>query len=192
MNAGIISARVLATLLVAAGLGGCDNMNHQRKVQTLGPSDHFANGASARQPPAHTVARSEPAPDDPVATGRKDGTLLTELPVPLTRALLERGQERFNLSCAPCHGEDGYGRGIIVLRGFPAPPAYSEPWLLKAPVGHFFAVISHGIGRMYPLADRITPTDRWAIVAYVRALQRSQYATKQDVPADELQKLSTP
>lgn len=192
MKAEISNGRVLAALLIAVGLCGCDNMNHQRKVRTFASSDHFANGASARQPPAHTVARGSPAPDDPVATGKKDGELLTELPVPLTRALLERGQERFNISCAACHGEDGDGRGIVVLRGFPAAPAYSEPWLLKAPVGHFFKVITHGIGRMYPLADRITPDDRWAIVAYVRALQRSQYATKQDVPADELQKLSTP
>ncbi|MEO6876643.1 MAG: cytochrome c [Opitutaceae bacterium] len=112
--------------------------------------------------------------------------------MPLTRELLERGRGRFNISCAPCHGEDGLGRGVVVRRGFPAPPSYSAPWLLKAPVGHFYEVISHGIGRMYPLADRIVPRDRWAIVAYVRALQRSQNATKQDVPAGELQKLSTP
>lgn len=192
MNLAGSSARTLAAILLLASLAGCDNMDHQESGRPLKASARFADGASARMPPDHTVARGEPAPDDPVATGRKDGALLTELPVPLTRTLLERGQERFNISCAPCHGEDGYGRGIVVQRGYPAPPAYSEPWLLKAPVGHLYEVISHGIGRMYPFADRITPSDRWAIVAYVRALQRSQYATKQDVPADELQKLSTP
>jgi hypothetical protein len=192
MNAIGSRARAFAATLLLIGLGGCDNMRHQENVRTFAPSNHFSDGASARHSPAHTVARGEPAPDDPVATGKKDGTLLTELPMPLNRALLDRGRERFNISCAPCHGEDGYGRGIVVLRGFPAPPAYSEPWLLKAPVGHIFDVISHGIGRMYPLADRVAPRDRWAIVAYVRALQRSQYATKSDVPADEFQKLSAP
>ena len=112
--------------------------------------------------------------------------------MPLTRGLLERGRERFNAFCAPCHGEDGYGHGIVVRRGFPAPPSYQEPWLLKAPVGHFYEVITHGIGRMYPLADRIDPRDRWAIVAYLRALQRSQNATPDDLPAGERQQLSAP
>ena len=192
MKAGRFLPRALAALLLAAGLTSCDNMKHQENVRPFAASAHFSDGASARHPPAHTVARGEPAPDDPVATGQKDGVALTEIPLPLTRDLLERGRERFNVFCAACHGEDGFGRGIVVWRGFPAPPSYQEPWLLKAPAGHFFRVITHGIGRMYPLADRIEPRDRWAIVAYVRALQRSQHATLDDVPSAERQQLSAP
>jgi mono/diheme cytochrome c family protein len=173
--------------LLASILAGCDNMKHQDSVRPLDASSHYADGASARHPPAHTVARGEMAPDDPVATGQKDGVPLSELPVPFTRPLLERGRQRFDIFCAPCHGADGYGQGIVVRRGFPAPPSYLEPWLLKAPAGHLYGVITGGIGRMYPLADRIEPRDRWAIVAYVRALQRSQRAAQGDLSAEERQ-----
>ena len=185
-------ARAIAALLSVAGLTSCDNMQHQDNVRPFEASAHFPDGASARHPPAHTVARGAPAPDDPFATGKKDGVPLTEFPLPLTRALLERGRERFDIFCASCHGEDGYGRGIVVRRGFPAPPSYYEPWLLKAPVGHLYEVVTHGIGRMYPLADRIEPRDRWAIVAYLRALQRSQHATLADLPDTERQRLAAP
>jgi mono/diheme cytochrome c family protein len=171
-------------------LAGCDNMKHQANVRPFEASSYFADGSSARHPPAHTVAHGEMALDDPVATGKKDGVPLTELPVPFTRGLLERGRLRYTIYCAPCHGEDGYGQGIVVRRGFPAPPSYLEPWLLKAPVGHFYDVITSGIGRMYPLADRIEPQDRWAIVAYIRALQRSQRATLADLTPDERRQMS--
>jgi hypothetical protein len=192
MKAGRFLLRALAALLLVIGLACCDNMKHQGNVRPFEASAHFADGASARHPPTHTVARGESAPDDPLATGQKDGVALTGIPLPLTRDFLERGRERFNVFCAECHGEDGFGRGIVVRRGFPAPPSYQEPWLLKAPAGHFFTVITHGIGRMYPLGDRIEPGDRWAIVAYVRALQRSQHATLDDVPPAERQQLSPP
>jgi mono/diheme cytochrome c family protein len=190
MKAACSRAQTLTAALLVAGLAGCDNMRHQDSVRPFAASAHFADGSSARHPPGHTVARGAPAPNDPVATGRKEGVLLTDLPVPLTRDLLERGRERFDIFCASCHGIDGYGRGIVVRRGFPAPPSYEEPWLLKAPVGHFFEVITHGIGRMYSLADRIEPRDRWAIVAYLRALQRSQNATLADLTAQERKRMS--
>jgi mono/diheme cytochrome c family protein len=170
-------------------LGGCDNMKHQDSVRPFDASSLYSDGASARHPPAHTVARGEMAPDDPAATGKKAGVLVSDVPVPLTRALLERGRQRFDIYCAPCHGEDGYGHGIVVRLGFPAPPSYLEPWLTKAPAGHLFDVITHGIGRMYPLADRIEPRDRWAIVAYLRALQRSQRATLSELSAEERRKM---
>lgn len=182
--------RALALITLGASLAACDNMSHQDNVRAFEASAHFADGSSARLPPPHTIARDEPAPSDPVVTGRKDGALLTELPVPLTLALLERGRQRFDIFCATCHGEDGYGQGIVVRRGFPSPPSYQEQWLLNAPVGHFYEVITHGIGRMYPLADRIEPRDRWAIVAYVRALQWSQHATPADFSAEERQRMS--
>jgi cytochrome c553 len=175
--------------LLLAGLAGCDNMQHQDYARPFAASAHFADGASARLPPAHTVARGAAAPDDPVATGKVAGTFLTQIPVPLTREFLERGRERFGIFCAACHGEDGYGQGIVVRRGFPAPPSLHEARLREAPAGHLFDVITHGTGRMYPQADQLEPRERWAIVAYLRALQRSQHATLADLPAGELPQL---
>lgn len=182
--------RWLPVLLAAAGLGGCDNMQHQDNVRPYEASSRFPDGASARTPPAGTVERGATAPDDPLATGLKDGVPLTQFPLPVTRALLRRGRERFDVFCATCHGKDGYGRDIVVRRGFPAPPSYHDDRLRAAPVGHFYAVITHGFGRMYPFADRIAPRDRWAIVAYIRALQRSQHATVADLSAAERRQLS--
>jgi mono/diheme cytochrome c family protein len=190
MNAARRSLPALALGLLLAGLAGCDNMQHQDYVRPYEASVHFADGASARLPPAHTVARRAPAPDDPVATGKMADLLVTEIPVPLTHDLLERGRERFGIFCAACHGEDGYGQGLVVRRGFPAPPSLHEARLREAPAGQLFDVITHGTGRMYPQADQIEPRDRWAIVAYLRALQRSQHATLADLPVGELQQLS--
>lgn len=183
--------QIQATLSLAVILlAGCDNMKDQRNLRAFEGTTHFANGSSAQPPPAHTIARGTPAPDDVAATGQRDGAPVTKIPVPLTPALLSRGRERFNAYCAPCHGEDGYGRGIVVRRGFPAPPSYHEQRLRDAPAGHFFAVITHGYGVMYSYADRVAVPDRWAIVAYIRALQRSQHATLTDVPPDRRAELA--
>jgi mono/diheme cytochrome c family protein len=166
-------------------LAGCDNMKHQPNLRPLEPTPHFASGTSAQQAPDHTVARGAAQPDDVTTTGIRDGSLVTALPVPLTRELLERGRERFEAYCAPCHGRDGYGRGIVVRRGFPAPPSYHDDRLRAVPIGHFYDVITHGYGAMYSYAERVTPADRWAIAAYIRALQRSQHAGLADVPPKE-------
>jgi mono/diheme cytochrome c family protein len=165
-------------------------MKDQRNLRTFEGTDQFANGTSAQHSPAHTVARRAPPPNGVVATGRRDDAPVAEIPVPLTPALLARGRERFNAYCAPCHGEDGYGRGIVVRRGFPAPPSYHEQRLRDAPAGHFFDVITHGYGVMYSYSDRVAVPDRWAIVAYIRALQRSQHATLADVPAAQRNQLA--
>lgn len=190
MRTGLSFTRAVAVLLSAAGCAGCGNMKRQEYVRAFAPSAHFPDGASAHLPPAHTIAQGTPALDDPVATGQRDGVLLTEFPLELTRDLLVRGRDRFVIFCSACHGEDGFGRGRVVEQGFPAPPSFQETWLIRAPVGHLFGVITHGIGRMYPLADRIEPRDRWAIVAYVRALQWSQHAAVEDLSSAERKKLS--
>lgn len=177
------------TALVCA-LTGCGNMKRQDNPRPLDPSPFFNDGTSSRPTPAHTVAHGEPAPDDSFATGFRSGALLKKNPLPLTRALLERGRERFNIYCAACHGEDGYGTGIVVRRGFPAPPSYHIDRLREADAGHFFDVMTRGYGVMPSYADRIDPRDRWAIAGYIRALQRSQHATLGDVPADQRARLS--
>ncbi|HEY7298308.1 MAG TPA: cytochrome c [Xanthobacteraceae bacterium] len=123
------------------------------------------------KPPPNTVARDEPA--NPPS------------PPPVTIALLERGQQRFDINCAPCHGRVGDGNGMIVQRGFPHPPSYYIERLRDAPNQHFYDVITHGYGIMYSYADRVEPADRWAIAAYIRALQASASAALSDVPANQ-------
>jgi mono/diheme cytochrome c family protein len=158
-------------------------MEKQSNYRAYEPSKHFTDGTSARPVPAHTVARDQALTPTPLLTGRNRGELVTEFPLPVTPALLARGRERFTIYCAVCHGDDGFGRGIIVRRGFPPPPSYHEERLRREPIGHFFEVITQGYGVMYAYADRVSPADRWAIIAYIRALQRSQHATLADVPA---------
>jgi mono/diheme cytochrome c family protein len=118
-----------------------------------------------------------------------NGVPVSAFPFPITRQVLERGRERYNIYCTPCHGYTGEGRGMIVQRGFPQPPSYHTDRLRQAPVGHLYDVISNGYGAMYSYAARISPEDRWAIVAYIRALQLSQHATADDVPEAERTKL---
>ncbi|HWL16875.1 MAG TPA: cytochrome c [Opitutus sp.] len=177
---------------LASVLAGCDNMKRQPNLRAYEDTTHFASGSAAQRPPAHTVAHGSPPVGDVLTTGAREGRLVSEFPIPLTPELLARGRARFNAYCAPCHGEDGYGKGIVVRRGFPAPPSYHEPRLRDAPVGHFFDVITHGYGVMYSYADRVAVADRWAIAGYIRALQRSQHATLADLPEAERRKLTEP
>jgi len=123
-------------------------------------------------------------PDDTVQFEAKPAA-----PPPVTLALLERGQQRFRIYCTPCHSELGDGHGMIVQRGFPPPPSYHIDRLRAAPVEHFYDVITHGYGAMYSYANRVQPADRWAIAAYIRALQLSQHASIDDVPTDQRGKL---
>ena len=163
-------------------IAGCDNMQHQaqREVSTVTPR------------PDGTVARGQVAPDDPFVTGFQNGVPLKHAPIPFTPATLARGRDRFNIYCAVCHGADGYGTGIVVRRGFPAPPSYHDDRLRNEPDGHFFDVMTRGYGVMLAYADRIPPGDRWAIVGYIRALQRSQRTTLADVPAPDRAHLEQP
>lgn len=137
--------------------------------------------AAARPVPPGTVARGELAVNDPLRTGRKDGELLTKIPFPVTKEVLDRGRDRFEIFCAPCHGRYGDGEGMIVRRGFPHPPDYAVQRLRDAPVGHFYSVITHGYGVMYSYAARLSVRDRWAVAAYIRALQ----AARPEIPVDK-------
>ena len=181
-----------AALLLASlfGLAGCRlDMHVQPKYKPLAPTDFFGDGRSARPVVEGTVARGHLRLDEHLYTGKVNGQPATTFPFPITRKDLERGQQRFQIYCTPCHDAGGTGRGMIVMRGFPPPPSYHIDRLREAPVGHFFDVITNGLGNMYGYDTRVTPEDRWRIIAYVRALQLSQSATLDDVPPAERQKL---
>ena len=177
--------RAGAVLALCVAVAACrQDMFNQPKVKPLAESDFFEDGSGARPPVEGTVARGELRADRVFQTAiGPDGKFVATLPVPLTRALLLRGQERFNIFCSPCHGRVGDGRGMIVERGFKQPPSYHIDRLREQPIGYFFDVITNGFGQMSGYAARVPPADRWAIAAYIRALQLSQHAPVQQVPA---------
>ena len=152
----------------------------------------FANDSEAQVPPAGTVARSENRTNEPLYYGTQNGTLVTYNPLvnsvsnPQDRlAIIQRGQERYQIYCQPCHGLAGYGDGLIVKRGLSAPPSYHLPRLVNAADGHLYDVIANGYGSMYSYGSRVPTKDRWAIVAYIRALQLSQRAPANSIPANQ-------
>jgi hypothetical protein len=171
-------------------LAGCRlDMHVQPKYKPYDPTDFFGDGRSERQPVAGTVARGQLHTDELLYTGKENGVLANKFPFPITRADIERGRERYNIYCSPCHDYTGTGRGMIVQRGFPPPPSYHIDRLRQAPAGHFFDVMTNGLGSMYSYASRVEPEDRWRIAAYIRVLQASERATVQDVPEPERSKL---
>lgn len=171
-------------------LAGCQDMQFQPRYDPLEPSEFFVDQRSARPLVAGTVPRGEAAEYSPPYSGRSDdGDLLDAYPFPITLEVLERGRERYDIFCSPCHGLDGYGQGMIVQRGFSPPPSLHIDRLRQAPAGYYYEVITNGFGQMYSYAYRVSPNDRWAITAYIRALQLSQNAGEQDAPPEELQSL---
>jgi hypothetical protein len=187
--------RPLALLLLAAcatgSMAACRrDMYQQPKYKPFAANDFFPDGSSARPLPHHTVARGHADLDTEYSQGQtEDGKLVEAFPIPVTLELIKRGQERYNIHCAVCHGATGEGNGMIVQRGFPAPPSYHIDRLRSAPAGYVYHVITNGYGVMYSYASRVEPTDRWAIIAYIRALQLSRNGTLQDIPEGELSKL---
>ena len=180
------AAPFLGALLLAA----CQQqMADQPRYQPLQKSTFFGDERSARPLPPGTVAQGELRLDDAFSTGKSNGVLVDRLPVPLTLALLERGQERFDIFCSPCHGRVGDGDGMIARRGFRHPPSYHIDRLRQEPIGHFFDVMTNGFGAMPSYAAQVPLQDRWAIAAYIRARQLSQNATLADLPPGERQRL---
>ncbi|MBZ5516979.1 MAG: cytochrome c [Acidobacteriia bacterium] len=166
-------------------------MQVQPRYDPLAPSTFFDDGRSVRPEVPDTVARGHLRIDEGFYTGKVNGVPVDTFLFPITRQVLERGRERFNIYCTPCHDYTGSGHGMIVRRGFPAPPSYHIDRLRQAPVGHFVDVITNGYGAMFSYAARVPPRDRWAIAAYIRALQMSQHATIDEVPPEERAKLLT-
>lgn len=184
------SCALLLTAFCLLLLAGCrQQMADQPRYKPLAKSTFFGDDRSARPLEPGTVARGQLRADERFYTGKSGGELVTTLPVPLTRELLERGQERFNIFCPPCHDRTGSGGGMVVLRGYRRPPSYHIDRLREAPIGHFFDVISNGFGSMPDYAAQVPPADRWAIAAYIRALQLSQNARLEDVPPEAREQL---
>jgi mono/diheme cytochrome c family protein len=165
-------------------------MHNQPKFIPLRASDFYADHRSARPVVEGTVARGFLAEDELLNTGKTNGQLATEFPFPVTADTMARGQDRFNIFCAPCHDRTGRGDGMIVRRGYRQPPSYHIDRLRQAPIGHFFDVMTNGFGAMSDYRTQIPVRDRWAIVAYIRALQLSQHATLNDVPVEERNRLA--
>lgn len=172
--------RVLCLLAAAATLAACDQpqMAEQPKYGPYAAAPGWPEDQAARRPPAGTVARDADLGERPET-----------IPVPVDRRLLARGRGRFDTFCAPCHGRTGHGDGMIVQRGFPAPPSLHEERLRETSLRHYFDVISDGYGVMYSYAARVAPGDRWAIAAYIRALQISQHTPVETLSAAERARL---
>jgi mono/diheme cytochrome c family protein len=176
--------------LIAIALTSCrQDMHDQPKYIPLRASTFFADSRSARPIVEGTVARGHLRDDELTYTGKVNGQDSTVFPAPVDAAMMARGRERFDIYCSPCHGRTGQGDGMIVRRGYRHPPSFHQDRLRTAPVGHFFDVITNGFGAMPDYATQIRAEDRWAIIAYLRALQLSENATLADVPPSERDKM---
>jgi mono/diheme cytochrome c family protein len=193
LGVGRSSAHAVVIAAACVALVGCrQDMHDAPSYDPLQGTTFFANGAASRPLVANTVARGQLRADEHLYTGKINGQVATEFPMPVTKAVLDRGQERFNVYCSPCHGRTGEGNGMIVQRGFRQPPSYHDERLRNAPVGYFFDVMTNGFGAMQDYSAQVTVPDRWAIAAYIRVLQVSRSATVNDVPADRRGDLDRP
>lgn len=185
--------KILAITGVAFLLAGCHtDMWIQPKTKPLQASEFFPDKSASRTLVEGTVSQEQHQGSDALLTGRQNGKLVTEIPIPIDAQALERGRERFEIFCSHCHGRLGDGKGMIAQRGLALrkPPAsYHTDRLRQMPIGHFFDVITNGYGTMFNQAANIEPDDRWKIAAYIRALQISQNAKMDDVPADMRDKI---
>src|SRR5580693_868392 len=174
-------------VLLLAGCSLKQDMALQPKNRPLSPSDFFTDGRSERPLVENTVARGSFA--DEALFVAKDSN---NFPLPVTQELLERGEGRYKIFCTPCHGLQGDGNGMVSMRGMKHPPTFHDNRLRQSPNGYFYDVITNGFGAMYGYSAQIPPPDRWAIVAYVRALQLSRNAKASELPSDLREKLMHP
>ena len=183
----ILAAGVFAAALLLAGCSLKQDMALQPKNRPLSPSDFFTDGRSERPLLENTVARGLVADDEMVVSKESNS-----FPIPVNLELLERGENRYKIFCTPCHGLQGDGNGMVAMRGMKHPPSYHEERLRQVSNGYIFDVITNGFGAMLGYSAQIPPRDRWAIVAYVRALQLSRNARVADLPADVREKVLHP
>ncbi|MBN1991114.1 MAG: cytochrome c [Anaerolineae bacterium] len=191
-----LTLAILSLVVLSLFLTGCDlvplHMRDQPKYGPLEESRFFPNEMAARPVPAHTIPRGKWGRmmlNEHLYTGQIEGEFTGTFPMPVTPALMARGQDRYNIYCSPCHDRAGYGNGMIVQRGFQQPSSFHIDRLREQPAGYYYDAIANGFGAMYSYGARLDPQDRWAVVAYIRALQRSQNATPDDVPESEQPKL---
>jgi hypothetical protein len=189
-----LRTRHLASLLAlsaALAAGGCrQDMHNQPKFKPLVESRFYGDQRAARPIVEDTVARGHLDDDDALDTGKVNGQDVSEFPFQVTADVMARGRERYDIFCAPCHDRTGRGNGMVVRRGYRQPPSFHVDRLRQAPIGHFFDVMTSGFGAMPDYRAQVPARDRWAIVAYIRALQASQHSTLDAVPPEERNKLA--
>ena len=183
------ATRALPKAMVAAAIvvfaAGCrQDMHDAPRYEAFEANDQFADGRAARMAPAGTVARGLLREDEALYTGKVDGQAVDRVPFALSHNDLRRGQERYTIYCTPCHGQLGDGNGMVVQRGLRQAASYHQDRLRQERIGYLFDVITNGFGAMQGYAEQVPVRDRWLIAAYVRALQYSQNASVNDVPAD--------
>jgi mono/diheme cytochrome c family protein len=179
----------IVVFVAVVGSACRQDMHDQPKYMPMQESAFFADVRSARAPVEGTVARGQLRDDELLYTGKVNGAAATTFPFRVDEAVMTRGRERFDIFCAPCHGRTGQGDGMVVQRGYRRPPSLHQDRLREAPAGHFFDVITNGFGAMPDYATQVKAEDRWAIVAYMRALQLSGHATLADVPPGDRDKI---
>jgi mono/diheme cytochrome c family protein len=185
-----LAPRAALLFALCALLGACrQDMHNQPKYRGLRPSTFFADGSSARPLVEGTIARGTLQDDEAFLTGKIDKVTVKEFPFPIDEKVLDRGQERYNIYCSPCHDRTGGGNGMVVQRGYKQPPSYHIDRLRQADVGYFFDVITNGFGAMPDYRAQVAPRDRWAIIAYIRALQYSQHTPASEVPGGDPTKI---
>ncbi len=181
---------VLATISLALASACRQDMHDQPKYRGLRPSAFFTDGSSARPLVEGTIARGTLREDEAFFAGKVNNAFVKELPFPVDEHVLDRGEGRFNIYCTPCHGATGAGNGMVVQRGYRQPPSFHIDRLRQADPGYVFDVITNGFGAMPDYKVPIAPRDRWAIVAYIKALQLSQHAAPTDVPGGDPSKMA--
>ncbi len=186
-----VAAQLVMLLMMVAICGCHHDMQDQPRYDPLEHNPMFPNGLASRPLVPGTVARGHLRVDTVMYEGRRDGQLVDRVPMPVTEELLHRGQERFNIFCSPCHSRVGDGNGMIVLRGYRRPPTFHSPRLRGMPDGYFFDIMTRGFGQMPQYATQVPVEDRWAITAYIRALQLSQYASLDQVPEADRAKITS-
>jgi len=177
--------RICLFVAVALSAACRQDMHDAPRYEALEKSDFFGDQRSARPLVEGTVARGQLGEDEVLYTGKAGGVFATQSPVAVDLSLLERGRQRYGIYCTPCHGVAGRGDGMVVRRGYRKPGSFHDDRLRAQPVGYFFDVITNGFGAMSDYAAQVPVRDRWAIVAYIRALQLSQHATIADVPPEQ-------
>jgi len=185
-----VSRRALVLLAAAALLGACrQDMHDQPKYKPYRGSDFFGDARSDRPQVEDTVARGHLRDNDEMYVGKTGTAFASRFPMPVTAEVLKRGQQRFSIYCTPCHGQTGKGNGYVVQRGYRTPPSFHIDRLRAQPAGYFYDVITNGFGAMPDYSAQVDVADRWAIVAYVRALQLSENVKVTEIPAEEQARL---